>query len=229
MAETKEEVKLHGMWASPWVRRVTIALKIKGIPYQYFEEDLKNKSQLLLKYNPVKKLVPVLVHQGRPIPESLIILEYIDETWTSSPKLLPFDPYRRAKVRFWANFIDLQIFEKLRDVVKAPDDDEEDKIIKQIQENMNKLEANVKDLYSEGTHVSGETMDILDILMITLLPIINGVEEAISIKFIHPENFPLAFSWMKSGDGVPLVQESAPNHENLVKFLRKLRQLFRTM
>ena len=109
MAETKEQVKLHGMWASPWVRRVTIALKIKGISYEYFEEDLKNKSQLLLKYNPVKKLVPVLVHQGRPIPESLIILEYIDETWTSSPKLLPFDPYQRAKVRFWVNFIDLQV------------------------------------------------------------------------------------------------------------------------
>uniref|UniRef100_A0A803M164 Glutathione S-transferase n=1 Tax=Chenopodium quinoa TaxID=63459 RepID=A0A803M164_CHEQI len=224
MAETKKEVNLHGMWASPWVRRVTIALKIKGIPYEYFEEDLKNKSQLLLKYNPVKKLVPVLVHQGRPIPESLIILEYVDETWTNSPKLFPFDPYQRAKVQFWANIIDLQ---KLRDVVKAPNDDEEDKIIKEIQENMNKLEANVKDLYSGGTHVNGESMEILDVLMITLLPIINGVEEAISIKFIIPENFPLAFSWMKSSDGLSIVQESAPNHENLVKFLRKLRQIFR--
>lgn len=122
-----------------------------------------------------------------------------------------------------------QVFEKLRDVVKARNDGEEEKIIKEIQENMSKLEANVKDLYSGATHVNGEIMEILDILMITLLPIINGVEESISVKFIHPEKFPLAFSWMKSGEAVAVVQESAPNHENLVKFLRKLRQLFRKM
>lgn len=110
MAETNViKVKVHGMWASPWVRRVTIALKIKGIPYEYIEEDLKNKSQLLLQYNPVKKLVPVLVHEGRPIPESLIILEYIDEIWNNSPKLFPHDPYQRAEVRFWADFINLQV------------------------------------------------------------------------------------------------------------------------
>lgn len=122
-----------------------------------------------------------------------------------------------------------QLFEKLRDVVKSQTDYEEDKIIKEIQESMNKLEANVKDLYSTATHSNRETMEILDILMITLLPIINGVEEAISVKFIHPENFPLVFSWMKSHDGVPLVEDTAPNHEQLVKFLRKLRQYFRNI
>ena len=110
MEAIQETVKLHGMWASPWVRRVTIALKMKGIPYEYFEEDLKNKSPLLLQYNPVKKLVPVLVHQGRPIAESLIILEYIDETWNNnSPNVFPNDPFQRSIFRFWAQFIDLQV------------------------------------------------------------------------------------------------------------------------
>ncbi|CAO2818594.1 unnamed protein product [Amaranthus hypochondriacus] len=226
MEETQETVRLHGMWASPWVRRVTIALKMKGIPYEYYEEDLKNKSELLLQYNPVKKLVPVLVHEGRPIAESLIILEYIDEIWVNnSPNLFPNDPYQRSKFRFWAQFIDLQIFEKLRDVIKAQNDEEEEKIIKEIQENMKKLEANVEDLYSEANEKS---MDVLDILMMSLLPIIKGVEEAISVHFIHPENFPLAFSWMKTSDRFPLVQESAPNHDKLVNFLRKLRKYFRT-
>jgi len=113
MGEAKESVKLHGMWASPWVRRVEIALKIKGILYNYLEEDLKSKSQMLLQYNPVKKLVPVMVHHGRPIPESLIIIEYIDETWNNSPNILPLDPYLRSIVRFWTNFIDLQVLDSL--------------------------------------------------------------------------------------------------------------------
>lgn len=99
-------VKLHGFWASPYVKRVELALKVKGIPYEYVEEELCNKSDLLLQYNPVYKKVPVLVHNGKPTAESLVILEYIDETWKNhNSKLLPEDPYLRATFRFWGNYI----------------------------------------------------------------------------------------------------------------------------
>lgn len=113
MGEKKQEVKLHGMWASTYSKRVELALRIKGIAYEYIEEDLSNKSQLLLQYNPVHKKVPVLVHNGKPITESNVILEYIDETWKNSPRLLPEDAYGRAKVRFWASFIQQQVREVL--------------------------------------------------------------------------------------------------------------------
>jgi len=109
MDEETSEVVLLGYWASSYCTKVELALKLKGIPYKYVEEDLRNKSDSLLKYNPVHKKVPTLLHKGRSICESQIILEYIDEIWDHSPKLLPEDPYQRAKVRFWANYYDQKV------------------------------------------------------------------------------------------------------------------------
>lgn len=107
--EEKQKVVLHGMWASPFVRWVKIALNIKGITYEYVEESMTKKGQLLLEHNPVYKKVPVLVHDGHPIAESLVIVYYIDETWKGSPQLLPQDPYSRSMVHFWADFMLKQV------------------------------------------------------------------------------------------------------------------------
>jgi glutathione S-transferase len=99
------ELKLLGYWPSVWACRVRIALHLKGLTYEYVEEDLSNKSDLLLTSNPVHKKVPVLIHDGKAICESQIIVQYLEEAF-SGPSLLPDDPHQRAIQRFWAAYID---------------------------------------------------------------------------------------------------------------------------
>lgn len=104
-----DEVVVLGFWTSPYAMRVKIGLAEKGINYKYLEEDIfKNKSTLLLKTNPIHKKVPVLIHNGKTICESLIILQYIDDAWKDKIPLFfnNINPHHRAKDRFWVDFFD---------------------------------------------------------------------------------------------------------------------------
>ncbi|URE36900.1 glutathione s-transferase [Musa troglodytarum] len=114
--ETKGVVLLD-FWVSPFGQRCRIALAEKGVEYEYREENLGDKSPLLLKSNPVHKKIPVLIHDGKPVCESLIIVQYIDEAWPDRAPLLPAEPYARAQARFWADFVDKKVFDSAKNLL----------------------------------------------------------------------------------------------------------------
>ncbi|XVE54803.1 hypothetical protein DITRI_Ditri03aG0111500 [Diplodiscus trichospermus] len=223
--EEENKVTLHGTWRSPYAKRVELALKLKAIPFEYVEEDLNNKSPLLLKYNPVYKKVPVLVHNGKPIAESLCIIEYIDETWKNSPQLLPEDRYKRAKVRFWTSFIHQQLYETMLTAMKAAGEAQE-KAIKELWEKLQVLEEGMKDIFLNGTPsiISNGSMGILEIVMCSLLGPYKLQEEVLGIKIIDPEKTPLIFSWLEAINELPLVKETAPPSEKTIALLKFVRE-----
>lgn len=61
-------------------------------------------SEQYLKINP-NGVVPTLVHNGRVVTDSSVINEYLDEVFPEFP-LRPHDPYGRAVMRIWRQYID---------------------------------------------------------------------------------------------------------------------------
>jgi glutathione S-transferase len=82
----------------PYCARVRIALAEKLVPHQVVEVDLANRPDWLYDKNPLGK-VPVLEKDEWVLPESLVILEYLEERYPA-PALLPADPADRAEVRY---------------------------------------------------------------------------------------------------------------------------------
>ncbi|KAJ9677414.1 hypothetical protein PVL29_022412 [Vitis rotundifolia] len=205
--EEENQIKLHGMWGSTFTKRVELALKLKGIPYEYIEEDLSNKSQLVLKYNPVHKKVPVIVHNGKPIIESLIILEYIDETWKNSPGCCLMIPMKELK------FASGPLFEDMGRVITS-DGEAQEKATKDLFEKLTVLEEGMKEFFPGGTpSINGENLGLLDVLMCALFGPYKAHEEVLGMKMIDPERNPLLFSWVMAITELPVVKESTPPHE----------------
>ncbi|XP_038687950.1 glutathione S-transferase U9-like [Tripterygium wilfordii] len=222
----ENKVTLHGFWWSPYTKRVELALKFKGIPYEYIEEDYVNKSPSLLNYNPVYKKVPVLVHNAKPIPESLIILEYIDETWkTNTPTLLPEDPYKSARVRFWASFIQQQLLDTGLAMVTKTQGEAQDKAINLVFEKLQVLEEGMGEFFPNGTPcIDDKNVGLLEIVIWSLFGPHKAQEEVFGVKFIDPDKFPLISAWVTAIMELPLVKELTLPHEKLVGFLQMARQ-----
>lgn len=85
----------------PYVQRVAIVLQEKGVAFERRYIDLANKPDWFLAMSPLGK-TPVLLVNGKPIFESNVICEYLDETLM--PRIHPQDALKRAELRSWMEF-----------------------------------------------------------------------------------------------------------------------------
>lgn len=104
-------MKLYNYFRSSASFRVRIALELKGLPYDYQAINLLKGEHKLPGYAAISTagLVPLLeLEGGQRLPQSMAIIEYIDEVHPTPP-LLPADPVGRALVRALAQSIACEV------------------------------------------------------------------------------------------------------------------------
>ncbi|KAE8648355.1 glutathione S-transferase 3 [Cucumis sativus] len=218
---SKEEVIILDCSLSPFCNRVKIALNEKGVSYESKEEDLfgfkGGKSELLLKSNPIYKKVPVLLHNGKPLNESSIIVSYIDETWPSSSPLLPSLPYERAQARFWIDYIDKKVFDVGSKIWKS-NGEEQEEAKKQLIEILKQLEEALGDKDFFG----GEKFGIVDVILIPFTSWFYTYEKVGNFKV--EECCPKFSAWEKRCLQKDTVASVLPCPEKIYNFITSMRK-----
>ena len=100
-------ITLYDAPRCPYCARVRIVLAEKGVEYETVAIDLSDRPDWIYEKNPLGK-VPVLEEGDFVLPESEVIMEYLEERFPE-PALLPVDPAHRALVRLHVYRFDLNL------------------------------------------------------------------------------------------------------------------------
>ncbi|CAN6198230.1 unnamed protein product [Urochloa humidicola] len=203
-----KEVKLYGAWGSAHAAMARNALALKGVAYEYVEEDLDDKSEALLRLNPVHGgKVPVLVVDGgHALAESLVILEYVDEAWPGRPPaLLPQgDPRARAAARFWARFFHDEVSPLSRAVVLADAAAERAALAWEVKARIAVMEAGIAHDFphrrgagcsededvDEGPFVHGRSPGLLDVVLGSCAAGTRVLAAVSGVEIVEPREMP---------------------------------------
>lgn len=113
---------LYEYWRSSAAYRVRLALHFKQLDYASKPVDLLAGGQKSLGFTMINPqgFVPFLIDGDAGLNQSLAIMEYLDEAYPDTPRLLPDTPVARARVRAAAQIIacDIHPLNNLR-VLKA--------------------------------------------------------------------------------------------------------------
>lgn len=169
-------LKLYAGWFCPFVQRAWIVLEEKNLPYQYVEINPYDKSPEFLALNP-RGLVPTLAvpvsgdkKDLRPLYESTVICEYLEEAYPDSgPRLLPQgDPYERARCRIWIDHVGSRIVPAWYKLMQHTDD--KPYSIQEAREGLHKhLKAFAKEMLDHGSNgpwFLGDRFSLVDVALV---------------------------------------------------------------
>jgi glutathione S-transferase len=94
---------LIGMFDSPFVRRVAIAMHLYALPFEHRNWSVGRDFDAIRRFNPLGRVPTLVLDDGETLIDSAAILDHLDDLAGSQRALLPRSgPERRAALRAMA-------------------------------------------------------------------------------------------------------------------------------
>jgi glutathione S-transferase len=184
-------ITLYNAPRCPYVARVRIVLAEKGIEFESVEIDLSDRPDWFYEKNPVGR-VPVIEEDGWILPESAVIMEFLEERYPE-PALLPADPADRAAARLLI-FRDSDLTSPYYALRR-----EEEGAHERYDEALGRFEARV----AERPYLSGAEYGLADI---ALVPWFLRARDMLGVEL---DGFPALEDWLARLEERPAVAAEA--------------------
>jgi maleylpyruvate isomerase len=205
---------LYEYWRSSASHRVRFALCYKGLAYESRTVSLKDGEQRAsahLERSPLG-VVPTLVVDGRPLTESVAILEYLEEVFPEPP-LLPRDPWARGRVRQLVEFVNsaMQPLQNLIVIRRVSPDPEVQKEWARffIERGLSAFERTLGEVEREigkGRYSVGDALTLADVYLVSQL----GAARRFGVAL---EGFPRILSVEGACSQLPAAIASLPERQ----------------
>lgn len=194
----------------PYVQRARIVLAEKDIPHELTFIDLAAKPDWFLEISPLGK-VPVLLVNGRPLFESAVIAEFLDEITPGS--LHPDDPFEKAQNRSWIEFASATL-NGIATFYRASDAAALDATVTILQDRLRTLERQL----GEGSWFNGQRFSLVDAAYGPLFRYFDVIEQFADFGFF--DDRPRVHAWRKALCTRPSVRDAVVHDytERLLRF-----------
>lgn len=182
----------------PYVQRSVIALNLKGVDYKLTYVNPHEPPEWFKDVSPLGK-VPVLVVNGRPVFESAVILEYLDEVY--EPRLHPADPLEKAVHRAWFEFCS-DLLGRLFRLQTSKEESAFNEARDSLQQGLQRLETV---LAADEPFFAGSQFHLVDCVYAPLFMRLDLLNQHFGIAFTYNERVQ---TWREALLAMPAVQQS---------------------
>ncbi|WP_051785781.1 glutathione S-transferase family protein [Endozoicomonas numazuensis] len=162
-------MKVYGATLSPMVRKVVVALEMKGLEYELDPVIPFHTPEGFEKISPLKR-IPALEDGEVKLADSTIICEYLEDRYPDVA-LYPTDPVLKAKARWFEEYADTVLmkvtaeglyFERVVKPLLGMETNEE-KVQKNLRDNMPSTLQYMESVMPENGFLLGESLMMADI------------------------------------------------------------------
>jgi glutathione S-transferase len=187
-------MKLYGGDLSPFVQRVKMQLAAKGLAYEYAPPPGGMKSDEYLTINPIGKIPCLVTDSGMSLPESEVIVEFIEDAYPK-PMLRPRKPEERAQMRLISRINDIYLVPAMGKSFALLKPDRDPAQVVSALEDINKALAHLETAMAGKKHAAGNKFTVADCAITPILFFISRITLALGMKAVFKPYKNLAKYW----------------------------------